>query len=120
MFYVIFMKPVSHLKAISLSLDIIMLCGVGILAQIPGWGHFQFRDFQLNKIIGFFFSLLLLPRWCGSRWKSFTRKHLFSVITHIYLAPARPSNGENFLHIAQTICSKPAGNGTGKKIMIKF
>lgn len=36
-------------KSLSLTLDIIMHCGGGVLAL----GHFQFRAFQLNKIIGF-------------------------------------------------------------------
>lgn len=53
MFYVVFMKPVSHLKNLS-RYNYALWWNI----STDTGGHFQFRDFQLNKIIGFSLSEL--------------------------------------------------------------
>lgn len=67
-------------------------------------GHFQFRDFQLNKIIGFSLLLELYEKTFIS----------FSLKTYIYL-PAK------ILHITQQYAVNPqVTKMREKKIMIKF
>lgn len=65
----------------------------GILA-LDTLGQFQFQNFQLNKIIGFFFGC-------------FMRKHLF-------VSNIRPTETHFYTLLPSKICSKPAGNENEK------
>ena len=101
MFYVIFMKPASHLKNLSRHNYVLWL---GYLLVLDTGGQFNFQLFQLNKIIGFFWVLYE---------KTFTTYPIQNI---------RPAKIHFYTLLPSTMCSKPAGNRNEKKVesMIKF